>query len=642
MRWLSLLLVASLCGLLSTGCATRWSTGDDDDGFPGDDDDSAAAADDDDSSGDDDDVPPECADAPGVEPVPIDETCTVESPIETTPDLQIDWQFSDFDPSPGHREVMMTPIVVPLTDDDGDGVPSEGDQRAILFNTFAGGDYGNNGILRALRGDGTALLWSVVDPAWQTQPDSALAAADISGDAWPEIIAVSEDSHLMAFDRFGTPLWKSTATVPSERGGVFVADLEGDGALDLIYGNQIYDAAGTLVSSGAAGIGSNASRTEFPTSFAADIDGDGVQEVVVGNALYRPDGSSLWANGQPDGFPAVANFDDDPAGEIVVVFSNQVRIQDDDGALIAGPVALPGTGSGGPPTVADFDGDGAPEIGVANLSFYTVLDGDLDILWSNPTQDASSSITGSSSFDFDGDGASEVVYADELDVWIWDGLSGDLIHQGAGHASGTHLEYPLVVQLEPEGAPRIVVGSNNLSSAGWNGITVLADSGRSWVPTRRIWNQHAFMPTHIADDLSVPAMPDMPWLVGLGFRENEVTVPPGLAAPDLSLELHALCTELCPDLITARLRPLNVGVSASAYTVSILEEPGGTELASVAITAGQPASSLGGVLELDLDASLAGQTVHAVIDSIDLANGGEVDECREGNNTLELTLPLCP
>ncbi len=641
MRWLSLLLIVSLCGLLPTGCATRWSADDDDDdSFPADDDDSSQ--DDDDSSQDDDDVPEECDDFPPVDPVPIDDDCTVEAPIETTPDLQIDWQFSDFDTSPAFREVMMTPIVVPLTDDDGSGVPSDGDQRAILFNTFAGSDYGNNGILRALRGDGSALLWSVEDPAWQTQPDSALAAADISGDAWPEIIAVSEDSHLMAFDRFGAPLWKSTATVPSERGGAFVADLEGDGVLDIIYGNQIYDVAGTLMYSGTAGIGANASRTEFPTSFAADIDLDGVQEVVVGNALYRPDGTSIWANGEPDGFPAVGNFDADPAGEIVVVFSNQVRIQDDDGAVIHGPVTLPGTGSGGPPTVADFDGDGEPEIGVANLSYYTLLDGNLDLLWSNPTQDASSSITGSSSFDFDGDGASEIVYADELDVWIWDGLSGDLIHQGSGHASGTHLEYPLVVQLEPGGAPRILVGSNNLSSAGWNGITILADSGRSWVPTRRVWNQHAFMPTHIEDDLSVPASPDMPWQVGLGFRENQVTVPPGIAVPDLSLQLHALCTELCPDQITARLRPLNVGVSSGEYSVAIHSDLVGTELASVTVTAGQQASTLGGVLEFDLDASHAGQTVYAVIDSVDVANGGEVEECREGNNTLQLALPTCP
>ncbi len=640
MRWLNLLLIAPLCGLLPAGCSARWSAGDDDDAsFPADDDDSSPTDDDDD---DDDDVPSECDDVPGVDTVPIDEGCTIESPIETTPDLQIDWQFSDFDTSPSFREVMMTPIVVPLTDDDGDGVPSDGDQRAILFNTFSGTDYSNNGVLRALRGDGSALLWSVEDPAWQTQPDSALAAADISGDAWPEIIAVSEDFHLMAFDRFGAPLWKSTAEVPSERGGVFVADLEGDGVLDLIYGNQIYDVAGNLMYSGTAGIGSNASRTEFPTSFAADIDLDGVQEVVVGNALYRPDGTSIWANGEPDGFPAVGNFDADPAGEIVVVFSNQVRIQDDDGTVIHGPVTLPGSGSGGPPTVADFDGDGAPEIGVANLSYYTLLDGNLDILWSNPTQDESSSITGSSSFDFDGDGASEIVYADEFDVWIWDGLTGDTIHQGSGHASGTHLEYPLVVQLEPEGAPRIVVGSNNLSSEGWNGITVLTDSGRSWVPTRRVWNQHAFMPTHIADDLSVPASPDMPWQVGLGFRENEVTVAPGLAVPDLSLQLHALCTEQCPERITARLRPLNVGVSAGGYTVSIVSELGGPELASVSVAGGQPASTLGGVLEFDLDASYAGQTVHAVIDSVNVADGGQVEECREGNNTLELTLPTCP
>ena len=186
-----------------------------------------------------------------------------------------------------------------------------------------------------------------------------------------------------------------------------------------------------------------------------------------------------------------------------------------------------------------------PEIGVANLGFYTMFDGDLSQLWSNPTEDDSSAITGSSAFDFDADGASEVVYADEHDVWVWHGAEGSLIHRGSGHASGTLIEYPVVAQVvASDGPPQIVVPSNNMWWEGWTGITLLADSGRSWVPTRQVWNQHAFISTHVEDDLSIPASPEVPWLNGVGYREGEATSVPGVAAPDLELALHLLAASL--------------------------------------------------------------------------------------------------
>jgi hypothetical protein len=177
--------------LLLGGCPQVWGP------LLDDDDDSGAGVDDDDSTGgDDDDSEGPCGDAPGAEALPLDSECRVDLVLDEETDLQILWQFSEFPTDPCSREVMMTPLVVPLTDDDGDGQPSTGDQRAIIFNTFCGADYANDGRLRALKGDGSALLWSVLDEDWATQPDSALAAGDIDGDGWPEIVAVHEDGAL--------------------------------------------------------------------------------------------------------------------------------------------------------------------------------------------------------------------------------------------------------------------------------------------------------------------------------------------------------------------------------------------------------------------------------------------------------------
>jgi hypothetical protein len=632
-----------LVPLLMAGCYEGWGgVGDDDSSvFPDLDDDDSADDDDlldDDDDDDDDDGPDPCSDPVPSESMPVDEECRVDLEITEDPNLEIVWQYSDFAEEPCHREVMMTPLVVPLTDDDGDGAPSAGDQRAVIFISWCGSNYGSDGILRALRGDGSDVLWSNTDPAWRIQPDSALAAGDIDGDGWPEIVAVHDSHRLAAFDRFGDGLWISDTSVPggAERGGAFLSDMDGDGAVEIVYANQIYDSDGVLLATGPHGTGANASRPEFPTSFTVDIDLDGDQEVVVGNALYDMQGVALMSNAQPDGFPAVANFDSDPEGEVVVVFSNQVRIQDTNGAILFGPVTLPGSGAGGPPTVADFDGDGWPEIGVANLAYYTMLDSDLTQMWSNETTDVSSAITGSSAFDFDADGASEVVYSDEHDVWVWDGTSGDLIHRGEGHASGTHLEYPVVAQVLDDGPPQIVVGSNNLSSAGWTGITLLSDSGRAWVPTRALWNQHAFMPTHIGDDLSIPAAPDNPWLVGQGFRQNEVVTVPGVAAPDLQVELHAACMQQCPESIILRIRPLNSGIGAGATQLSLARE-GDTEPFLVEELGAIPEGTRGAAVDITLDP--ADLTVPVTV-SIDPA--GAIAECDEDNNSIVIEPLTCP
>jgi hypothetical protein len=625
--------------LLLAGCYQRLPLGGDDDDSVappplGDDDD--ATLDDDDAGDDDDSGAPTCPEPQPGELIAVEEACRIETEVAADPVLEIVWQVSTFTDEPCFHEVMMTPLVVPLTDDDGDGAASAGDDRAVVFSTFCGSNYSGEGVLRALRGDGSETLWSQTDPSWRVQPDAALAAGDIDGDGWPEIVAVNSAHRLMALDRFGQGLWISDASLPinGERGGAFLADLQGDGTVEILFGNQIYDASGTLLATGAHGRGSNDARQEFPTSFAVDVDGDGVQEVVVGNALYDANGAAIWFNGQSDGFPAVGNFDSDPEPEFVIVSSNHVRLQDTDGSLIAGPVALPGSGSGGPPTVADFDGDGLPEIGVANLAFYAVLDTDLSLLWSNPTQDLSSSITGSSAFD--GDGAAEVVFADELDVWVWDGATGAVIFQGDGHASGTHLEYPVVAQVVDDGPPQIVVGSNNLSGPGWTGITLLSDSGRSWVGTRGVWNQHAYMPTHIDDDLSVPAHPDMPWLVGQGFRQNQVTSLPGLAAPDLRLELDSFCDLGCPDQLELRVRPIDGGVGAGPFDVLVERVADGVVLGLQSMPGLGP-GTIGDAITFALDPAEAHGALIVTIDP-----GDSVAECEEGNNELLLTPPACP
>ena len=577
-------------------------------------------------------------DEPGApDAVPWDPGCRVEFELPEEPALEIVWQVSAFEEEPAYDQVMMTPLVLPLTDGDGDGQAGAGDPSAVVFATFAGINFNADGVLRAVHGDGSGVLWSNIEREWRLQPDAGLAAADIDDDGWPEILGVSEDQHLVAFEHDGTGKWRSDAVLLADRGCPAVADLNGDGEVEIIHASQIYDRDGVLRAEGQHGHGANPHRPEFPASFATDLDLNGVLEVITGNAIYDAAGEALWFNGGPDGFVGVGNFDDDELGELVVVSESAVLILDTNGLVVRGPVTLPADGSGGPPTVADFDGDGEPEIGVANRAFYAVYDTDLSLLWRNETHDFSSSITGSSAFDFDGDGASEVVYADEVDVWVWDGRTGDVVHRGTGHASATQVEYPVVARTAPGGPPMILVGSNTLITEGWNGITALSDAGRSWVPTRGVWNQHAFLSTQVDDGVGVLPQPPPSWTEGQGFRQNEVVTAPGVPTPDLVVEPHGVCFDACPETVRVRVRVANAGHGTGPLRVGLYADgvavPGATAELPLGLAAGQRSAPI----DLLVPAALAAGGLEGRVDPED-----ETLECDEDNNTLPIAPLVCP
>ena len=73
--------------------------------------------------------------------------------------------------------------------------------------------------------------------------------------------------------------------------------------------------------------------------------------------------------------------------------------------------------------MGDLDGDGFPEIVVAATNLVYVFEHDLTYKWSQSANDQTGA-SGPTTFDFEGDGRAEVVYADEGNVYIWDGING--------------------------------------------------------------------------------------------------------------------------------------------------------------------------------------------------------------------------
>ena len=572
----------------------------------------------------------------------------------------VEWSMETATAAPDCMHGISAPIVV---DVNGDGVPE------VVAN-FACDDSWQRGVVRALRGDTGAPVWEGVGVGQATNGRSGIAAADLDGDGRAEVIAVTAigDNRAIAFDDDGSTMWLSTqadGTTPLSmvvvNGAPTIADLDGDGSPEIIFGAVVLDAMGRLLWSRDRGVaeGTNGSYTGG-ISAVADIDMDGAPEIVAGRHAYEANGDPVWTartlsgTDIPDGYPAVAQFDADPQPEIVLVASGNVYLLDGLTGLVQwGPTPLPGGGIGGPPTIADFDGDGVPEIAVAGAASYTVYDPaePSGILWSRTTQDRSSNATGSSVFDFEGDGAAEVVYGDECYMRVYRGVDGEVLLE-LDSTSATIHEYPLVADVDADGNSEIVIVANDRSSSlrsqcrsadpTWSGarrgVFVYGDTRDQWVGTRRIWNQHSYHVTNITAGGAVPTLETNNWTdPGLNnYRQN--TQGEGVFnAPDLAVLALEVVLDGCPASALLRARITNEGSLGAPAGVPVSFYEGtpdargallGTVSTSVSLLPGATT-----VVEL-ADVALSGEAPYAFVAVVDDdgTGAGIIIECDEDDN----------
>ncbi|MCY1077064.1 FG-GAP-like repeat-containing protein [Archangium lansingense] len=591
------------------------------------------------------------------------ERCEVKPPFTGNFEPELQWEWKGSQVLPTHKQVMMQPVVV---DVNRDGTPD------IVFSTFDGDFYntayqegrdGNaDGVLRAVSGSTGQEIWTVEDSQYRVKPAASIAAGDIDGDGAVEICGIPESGRgIICFENDGTFKFR---TVPdandySEWGGLSLADLDGDGAVEILNGNRVYSNTGALKWVGSDGMGG--ALFTGPVSFAADIDQDGKQEVINGRSVYRHDGSLKCANTQiPHGFAAVANFDGDAAGEIVVVgkgleaIHGRVSLLDDNCELLwTREVHLTGAdlplhdkaGHGGAPNIGDFDGDGQLEIGLAGDWNYTVYGSDGTVKWTFPIQEYSSGKTTSTTFDFEDDGRLEVIYTDELKLRIFDGVTGALRWETA-HSSGTTHEFPIVADVDGDGAAEIVTVENNHGAPGFNGVRVWHDKKEGWAGTRKIWNQHAYAITNVNNDGTIPSQPASNWLNPKlnNFRSNVANYfgegPSPFAAADLlAFDVVTSCDGYGSLILSARVRnegeaPVPAGVKVAFYkgnpasgrtllgvaTVPDALPVGGSSIATVSVSS----------------TSFGTAEVWAVADD-DGTGTGTIAECREDNNGASAT-----
>ena len=298
-------------------------------------------------------------------------------------------------------EVVMTPSVANLTDDNGDGVTNALDTPDIAFVSFESTSdncCNSPGVLRIVSGacksDGTmithATLRGLAPYDWIGN-SSGIALGNlhpdhVTGERVPEIVATFKNGGAIAWRRTADDgsvwevMWQndSLPTNRHTRGGAqpSIADLNADGRPEVIIGNVVLDGltgkgpgdvglpAGALAWDGRdleamteanVGIGNNAYLG--PVSTVADLDRDGLQEVIAGNTVYNYDGSERWTHEYTttnsscggsldcDGYNAVGNFDGDDEGEVVIIRLGELFILNHDGSPVAGiplPIRIPG------------------------------------------------------------------------------------------------------------------------------------------------------------------------------------------------------------------------------------------------------------------------------------------------------------
>ncbi|MCG9575698.1 FG-GAP-like repeat-containing protein [Vibrio tubiashii] len=230
---------------------------------------------------------------------------------EVEPELTWSWQESDF--MPQYNQVMSSPVIVQLNDDNGDGKINNRDIADIIVTTFSDSNYSQNGVVRALSGKDGAELWDYREGPIFADPRYSVAAADLDGDGKIEIVSGAIDSnYITILDHQGHQKKQIEIISTGYPAGQFaIADIDNDGSAEILGADGVYNYQTGLL---------KFSFAWSPAPIPVDADGDGIQEVFADTSLYDANGAEVWSYPTPyrAWFSSVANLDDDASPELIV------------------------------------------------------------------------------------------------------------------------------------------------------------------------------------------------------------------------------------------------------------------------------------------------------------------------------------
>ena len=386
-------------------------------------------------------------------------------------------------------------------------------------------------------------------------PVAIVRYPDGSGGMQGAIILHCYDNKLRSYDIHGNLLATSDVNTPCE-GVVSITDFNYDGWPEVYIGNVIYDAA-TLKRLCAGPANGNMGRSwrndvsevgRSAMPFAANVLGDSIPELICGNTIYNVDISSrtdlslnhvtelktinIPTRIPQDGNVAVVDFNKDGQLDVMVVIDKSgSNIYDTAYIYAYDPVTEDiffihshYARTIGFPLVGDIDGDldldmvyidyqnPVSNARITAITYSPTLG--LQSKWQATHADESGQ-TSMTLFDFNQDGISEIVYRDMANLRIING-SGKSHLTGNDTISfynlytknmyaGTWKEYPVVADVNGDGAAEIVVCGKVGNGLGWVGGQLWVIGGiHPWAPARPVWNQYMYNVTNINKDLTVP------------------------------------------------------------------------------------------------------------------------------------------
>ncbi len=565
------------------------------------------------------------------QPVQSDGSCCLDEVSQAEIDVAVEeWSWTGVSGDTAWGNISHTPAVGPLLDSDGDGDVDQDDVPCVAF--IAWEDINSNqGMLVVLDGSSGEEILALDDyHSW-----FGAAIADVDGDGWPEVLGVTDDSHVKAVQGDGSRQWTSDDTVGSQHAQPLVADLDGDGAAEVVMDDLVLEGATgeTRIDFGLGG------QPAYRTAAVGDLDQDGQQEIVLAGRVLELDGSTRWvANGATSAgsvYPALLQADSDPQGEVLFLSDDRYTLYDDDGSQLADRALSIGS-TPSPPCVADFDGDGAPEVAWTQGSHLRVSEPDGSELWSIRIQD-NSTRSACIGFDFEGDGTYELLYGDEQAFYVVDGPTGALLATWDEHQSVTIIETPVVADIDADGSAEILVASNSsfTGQEGWSGLTALGHPEQGWPRSGTSWHAYDFAVTNILADGSVPAMPVPPWLAAGVYRARPAGGEP---AANLRVQFTDACMTGCVDSSV-----LQLAVSLSNQGARAVEEP--IEVALYRVDDGVESLLQVQRIEPPLEAGMSGPGLIFELQRGDVGGqglliradddgggAGELDECLEEDN----------
>jgi hypothetical protein len=448
-----------------------------------------------------------------------------------------------------------SPIVA--GDMDGDGIP-----EIITYRC----EYTEMYILDGATG---AVKVSIISPT-PLPGGTAPAMADLDLDGFGEFVIVGQDRILRCYNHDGSLLYASTVQVGYDDRYRFscpnIADFDHNGFPEVNIGNQVFNGqtgallaqGGVTLSAGEHPVRRNAGFSfnmpvaidALPDSFCPDCDG---LEIVAGNQVLSVNlvtGNVTAVVTAPsiysDGYTSVVDFDGD--GDLDAIVQGRKNNQNwvycweiETPTVMHEYRLLSNWGEGASRVnVADLNGDGDLEISFVGYPWLYALTNNFTPLWRNPTNDFSS-VTCSSVFDFCGDGSSDVIYRGQSKLQVLEGATG-LVKWEDDCLSATHIENPLVLDVDADGQTEIVIQCGS-TSPDFGHVTCYEAVDLPGIASRKVWNQHAYFNTNINEDLSVPRYQQNHHIIGDSLRMNGFLnqyFNPTFPSPDGDITLQSI------------------------------------------------------------------------------------------------------